>query len=299
MQVELRARPIPASKPAAVCVSRRLSYLAPRNVMTNNLSSSAGRRTSISPIDSSKPPQIDFHFLNFTHPSEAKTGKTRKAVRSHVTKQQHQRESAAAAAVKKARSGQLSPEIDDLDRLNIQQRSQITSDSPSRQSSLKLQLPSSSQSESPEASPLSISPTASPLQTPHARVDPLEIYPEEWHPYIPRIMDHYATHLAIDIPDVDGSETAGLLRTQILPFIFTDAAPLHATMLCAASHYGKARGSRSHSIDILRLRGMAIREINNALEDTNRALSDQLILAVAKWRPSKRCSERSPHSTRI
>ena len=53
-------------------------------------------------------------------------------------------------------------------------------------------------------------------------------------------------------------------------------------MLCAASHYGKARGSRSHSIDILRLRGMAIREINNALEDTNRALSDQLILAVAK-----------------
>jgi len=50
----------------------------------------------------------------------------------------------------------------------------------------------------------------------------------------------------------------------------------------AASHYGNARGSRSHTIDLLQLRGMAIRAINRALEDPVRATSDQLIAAVAE-----------------
>lgn len=85
----------------------------------------------------------------------------------------------------------------------------------------------------------------------------------------------------MDIPDVDGPELTGLLRTRFLPFIMTDPAPLHATMLVAASHFGRIRGSRSHAIDLLQLRGMAIREINRALEDPTRATSDQLIAAVA------------------
>ena len=50
----------------------------------------------------------------------------------------------------------------------------------------------------------------------------------------------------------------------------------------AVSHYNKVRGSRSNTIDVLQLRGMAIREINSALEDPQRATSDQLIAAVAK-----------------
>ena len=61
----------------------------------------------------------------------------------------------------------------------------------------------------------------------------------------------------------------------------TDAASLHAVMLLAASHFSKVRGPRSHTIDLLQLRGMAIREINSALEDPRRATSDQLIAAVA------------------
>ncbi|KAK4895059.1 hypothetical protein LTR49_028323 [Elasticomyces elasticus] len=35
--------------------------------------------------------QIDFPFLNFSHPSDAKASNARKTVRSHVTKQQHQK----------------------------------------------------------------------------------------------------------------------------------------------------------------------------------------------------------------
>ena len=88
--------------------------------------------------------------------------------------------------------------------------------------------------------------------------------------------------MALDIPDLDGPDAKGLLRTRFFPFCLTDPAPLHAVMLMAASHYGNVRGSRSHTIDILQLRGMAIREINGALEDPQRATSDQLIAAVAK-----------------
>lgn len=88
--------------------------------------------------------------------------------------------------------------------------------------------------------------------------------------------------MAVDIPDLDGPDAKGLLRTRFFPFILTDRASLHAVMLMAASHYTNVKGPRSHSIDLLQLRGMAIREINDALEDPQRATSDQLIAAVAK-----------------
>lgn len=88
--------------------------------------------------------------------------------------------------------------------------------------------------------------------------------------------------MAVDIPDLDGPDAKGLLRKVFFPFILTDPAPLHAVMLMAASHYGNVRGSKSHTIDILQLRGMAIAEINRALEDPQRATSDQVIAAVSK-----------------
>lgn len=62
----------------------------------------------------------------------------------------------------------------------------------------------------------------------------------------------------------------------------TDPASMHAVVLMAASHFGNQRGSQSHTVNTLQLRGMAFREINRALEDSSRATSDQLIAAVAK-----------------
>ena len=94
--------------------------------------------------------------------------------------------------------------------------------------------------------------------------------------------EHYLSNVAVDIPEIDGPEANGLLRTRFFPFVMTDPAPFHAVMLIAASHYGKVRGSQSHGIDLLQLRGMAIREINGALEDQARGTSDQLIAAVAQ-----------------
>lgn len=62
----------------------------------------------------------------------------------------------------------------------------------------------------------------------------------------------------------------------------TDPASLHALMLFSASHYGHYRASTSHAIDLLKLRGMAIRGVNDALADRSRATSDQVIAAVTK-----------------
>ena len=88
--------------------------------------------------------------------------------------------------------------------------------------------------------------------------------------------------MAVDITDLDQTQTQALLQTRFFPFIMTDPAPLHAVMLMAASNHDHIRGSRSHTIDLLQLRGMAIREINRALEDPVRATSDQLVAAVAQ-----------------
>jgi hypothetical protein len=52
-------------------------------------------------------------------------------------------------------------------------------------------------------------------------------------------------------------------------------------VLMAASYYGHQRGRQSHTINVLQLQGMAFREINQALTDSIRGTSDQLIAAVA------------------
>lgn len=87
--------------------------------------------------------------------------------------------------------------------------------------------------------------------------------------------------MAVDLPDYNAVEVREMLRTRFFPFIMTDAAPYHAVMLVATSHYSRSRGANAHAIDPLQLRGMAIREINRALEDPIRATSDHLIAAVA------------------
>ncbi|KAK0900558.1 hypothetical protein LTR02_009102 [Friedmanniomyces endolithicus] len=86
--------------------------------------------------------------------------------------------------------------------------------------------------------------------------------------------------MAVEVPDLDAVEVRDLLQTRFFPFAVTDAAPFHAVML-VATHYRRSRGTHAHAIDPLQLRGMAIREINQALEDPVRATSDQLIAGVA------------------
>nr|POE80813.1 hypothetical protein CFP56_56886 [Quercus suber] len=124
--------------------------------------------------------QIDFQFLNFSHPSEAKASRALRTVRSHVTKQQHQREHAAQAA---RRVGVSTSSSDHLAAPPSMSHARTFPPDPSRTQPVPqpLVLPSRG---SPESSSGSTSP--SPTYAPTRRIDPADIYPESWHPHIPR-----------------------------------------------------------------------------------------------------------------
>ena len=130
--------------------------------------------------------QIDFQFLNFSHPSDAKGSRARRTVRSHVTRQQHQREHAAAAARRAKTFPQTDAEPDEASS-STAHSSSIATERPTT-----LELPrrphlAASSTETSASSP-SPSPTESPVYRPHRRIDPSDVYPEEWHPYLPHIM---------------------------------------------------------------------------------------------------------------
>ncbi|KAK0882159.1 hypothetical protein LTR87_004114 [Friedmanniomyces endolithicus] len=248
--------------------------------------------------------QIDFQFLNFSHPSDAKASNARKAVRSHVTKQQHQKEQKLQQE-RRAKSLQ-GTSSEPGQRLPLR-RAHAGSFPPERPASIDLPIlpiqrsAGGSLASSPGALSASSSgsPAASPTRPLERRIDPSELYPEAWHSYIPRIMvcpaadfhsrtrtddqaqDAYQSNMAVEVPDLDAVEVRDLLRTRFFPFVVTDAASFHAVLLVATTHYRRQRGAHVHAIDPLQLRGMAIREINQALEDPVRATSDQLIAAVA------------------
>lgn len=142
----------------------------------------SGSKTS-SPTEHNKS-QIDFQFLNFSHPAEAKGSGARKTVRSHVTRKQHEKEHALAAA-RRAQSYQSAPEPE---QPALPQRSHASTFPSERPTTIELPGSSSALNSSPEASSQSPSPSASPVHPAGRRIDPTEIYPEEWHPYIPPII---------------------------------------------------------------------------------------------------------------
>lgn len=215
---------------------------------------------------------IDFRFLNFTNPKDAKDASTRRSVRSHVTSKQHEKQRKRAAA-EQARRDQQASSPDGLASPAIpvpdsRRTSYVESSGPSETSSPEDSSPAHSASSPP----------------PPTRLSPLEVYPEEWHPYLRPIMDHYVNSMSIDLPETDPASRA-LLVDRFLTLVFSDPAPLHALILTAAAHWNKLRPDRPHQINLLQLRGMAIQEINRALVDhgpNGRATSDVMIAAVGK-----------------
>ncbi|KAF2149810.1 hypothetical protein K461DRAFT_34227 [Myriangium duriaei CBS 260.36] len=146
------------------------------------------------------PHRLGFEFLNFSHPSEAKDPHSRRTVRSHVTRQQHQKDQMAAAAARRARNNSQQPEPSGSNappplrtQLPVSQLTRgdsiIEEYSPL---SLTRSEPGSlvtSTTGSPLHSPLH-SPTGTPTGTRAGQVDPLQIYPELWHTSIPIVIDY-------------------------------------------------------------------------------------------------------------
>ncbi|KAK4499934.1 hypothetical protein PRZ48_008120 [Zasmidium cellare] len=223
---------------------------------SNNVSS--GSRSG------SQAESIDFRFLNFTNPADARNATIRRSVRSHVTSKQHEKQRKAAAAQARRTTEQYAEGAGPSGLRPTMSRSTSSIGSPDTETS------------SPEESPTSPNP-GSPL----VRLNPLEVYHEEWHPYLRPVMDHYINTMSIDLPETDVT-SRGLIRDNFLAIVFSDRASLHATILAAAAHWNKMRPTQTHRINLLQLRGMAIQEINRSLVDHGRATSDALIAAVGK-----------------
>lgn len=132
--------------------------------------------------------QVDFEFLNFSHPKDAKHSQARRTVRSHVTKQQHQKEQQqAAAAARRTRShgaeGQQDPE-----RLKLLTHS-VSDPTTKAESSQHAIL------KSPETSSSQASSYSTPLQSPTGRINPVDLYPPEWHHSVHILFDNCKWHL--------------------------------------------------------------------------------------------------------
>ena len=147
-----------------------LSLTSYNGTMTDDSNASSGNKSSTSPGDS-----IDFRFLNFSHPQDARNAQTRRNVRSHVTTEQHKKQrQRAAEQARRAQQGSSDPLPSPT--LSVPFDRTPSSGSPGH---------SETETSSPEAS----SP-ASPAGSPTAvtRINPTEVYPEDWHASLRPVM---------------------------------------------------------------------------------------------------------------
>lgn len=89
-------------------------------------------------------------------------------------------------------------------------------------------------------------------------------------------------NIAVDMEDIDGPNRKGLLRTELFPLCMTEAATMYAVLLMGASHFCVVNPEQGSLIDLLALKSRALQEINSALADPKKAVTDAVIMAVAK-----------------
>ncbi|KAJ9293875.1 transcriptional regulator family: Fungal Specific TF [Paecilomyces variotii] len=209
-------------------------------------------------------------FINIANPNDAKGASKRLAVRSHVARYQwrkhfEDRGSESAPVRSKRRREEFLPLRIELDCSLLDRNRKTGIDG-----------------EDWEGSSSSSSTPPIPRILGGGRVDPFRSYPVAWRPFMPAIVDHYLISMAVDIPELDQPGNAGLLRTRWFPLVMTEPAPFLVILLIAASNYASLYGGCDMKTDLLQLRCEAIRTINEALREPERALTDAVIGAVAK-----------------
>jgi hypothetical protein len=124
-------------------------------------------------------PAMSFQFVNLTDPSDTKDQKVRRAIRSHVTKQQHQRAEQLAAA----RRSNSDPQLLGTSSAQIAQGRAHAASYPSSR-------PATSDQQSP-VSPASSSDVSSFSSTPqYPMIDVSQVYPAQWLPYLNQILEN-------------------------------------------------------------------------------------------------------------
>ncbi|TKX21934.1 hypothetical protein C1H76_5826 [Elsinoe australis] len=247
------------------------------------------RTKSGSPIErrsspESKPAQVDFEFLNFSHPSEAKDSKFRRKVRSHVTRHQHQREQLALTAARLAsatpRPGRLSDSA--LPQVHFDgSNSACNTPAPSLSPSPSPSAISSTYDHSRATTPTpGLTPSPSPPSFAFGQGVRTDLYPLEWGPSIPIVLSHYLSTIAAQTSLFNGPQGTYFLHKIWFPFLLSTPVSQHALLLLSASHLSSQNGPKAHSISLPDLRGIAISAINTSLLDSNTRSSDPVIAAI-------------------
>ncbi|KAH0341602.1 hypothetical protein KCU81_g6146, partial [Aureobasidium melanogenum] len=218
---------------------------------------------------------MSFQFVNLTDPSDTKDQKVRRAIRSHVTKQQHHKAEQLAAA----RRSNSDPQLLGTSSAQISQGR-------THAASYPMSRPTSSGQKSP-VSPTSSSDVSSFSSTPqYPMIDVSQIYPAQWLPYLNQILEHYLTYTAKDVLHSDDAPTMALLRSVWMPFVMTDVALLHAVLLFAASLFRSSMAAHTQVVDLFQLKDMAIQAMNENLTTKDSMIATMATMAQyeAFWR---------------
>ena len=285
--------------PPKLCFSTALSYrYEPRieNLRVNCLSRSKTRLCpsesikSVSAKPAMKAPdrKSNIDFIPFVHPQDSKGKRAvKQQIRFHVTRFQHERSgrnhhshqiqpwsltsSLSASTYGSPQSYQsfnLSGEEKDGDSYEAADTSQH------------------GQARLPDFNSLPLLPP-SPIGS--TEEDPFWTYPIPYSPLSSRMIAHYVQCLTLPVPELDGPQGQGLLRSYWFPLAMRCPATLYAVLLMAASHYRLECKAASISPwisekDILFLKGCALHEVNRSFRSRvmGSSVSDAMIGAVAK-----------------
>ncbi|KAK2764417.1 hypothetical protein FQN54_009111 [Arachnomyces sp. PD_36] len=215
--------------------------------------------------------KVEFNFINISRPDDAKASSHRLTVRSQASQAQWQKVSSKRVTqhqkrLKNKRNHQPMTFVFELEHTVSSEPNDACSEP---------------QVETPQAqAPSDLCAITRILGG--GRVDPFRSYPVAWRPYLPGVVDHYLSSLAVDIPELDQPGNKGLLRSRWFPLIMTEPASFLVIVLTAASHYASVNNTRSFAVDLLNLKHETLSAVNQGMRDQNRMLSDQLIGAVAK-----------------
>ncbi|THX94723.1 hypothetical protein D6D03_09537 [Aureobasidium pullulans] len=234
-----------------------------------------GTSSPVSP--GSSEPAMSFQFVNLTDPSDTKDQKVRRAIRSHVTKQQHQKAEQLAAA----RRSNSDPQLLGTSSTQIQQGRAHAASFP-----LSRPATSDQQNSVSPASSSDVGISASSSTAQHPMIDVSQIYPAHWLPYLNQILENYLVFTAKEVLQSDDASTMTLLRSVWMPFVMTDLALLHAVLLFAASLFRSSMAAHAQVVDLFQLKDMAIQAMNECLSTKDSMIATMATMAQyeAFWR---------------
>ncbi|KAL8773385.1 MAG: hypothetical protein Q9209_001779 [Squamulea sp. 1 TL-2023] len=212
----------------------------------------------------------DLVFINTNNPKDSKSSAQRKAVRSQAARDHSQPSSSKNDGPKRRRhrkllTVELEVALDESESSRSDSPPGNTGFSPGDDDPELLVDDVPRQPHENEASPSVDYSAIPPLgNVPGAGWGhPFIAYPEE--KFMPGILSHYLSGLAVDVPELDHSGAKGSLRSIWFPMVLQE----QATLNCKPEV-------------LYKLKQNAITSINRGLRNPDLAISDQLIGAVAK-----------------